>query len=136
MQSAKPRRFLALDSMRGLCAIIVAIYHFSSASYIGEVPFIKNGLLFVDFFFVLSGFVIAASYEKAAHQIFYFKVYVVESRPALPAPYFCSSALREHCFNKAGNLFVFWLFRHSLFASDFYGREFIKLESSKLEYFY
>src|SRR5215467_10114541 len=48
--------------MRGLCAIFVAIYHFSTNSYIASLPFIKNGFLFVDFFFVLSGFVIASSY--------------------------------------------------------------------------
>src|SRR5258708_2731325 len=56
------QRFVALDSLRGICAIIVAIYHFSTVSYLADMPFIKNGFLFVDFFFVLSGFVIASSY--------------------------------------------------------------------------
>ena len=56
------KRFFALDSLRGICAIMVAIYHFSTISYLAAVPFIKNGFLFVDFFFVLSGFVIASSY--------------------------------------------------------------------------
>lgn len=62
MQPYDQHRFLALDSMRGLCALIVAIYHFSCNSMINSLPFVKNGFLFVDFFFVLSGFVIAASY--------------------------------------------------------------------------
>ena len=57
-----PRRFVAIDSLRGICAIIVAVYHFSSNSILAALPFIKNGFLFVDFFFVLSGFVIASSY--------------------------------------------------------------------------
>ena len=56
-----PRRFVAIDSLRGICAIIVAVYHFSSNSILAALPFIKNGFLFVDFFFVLSGFVIASS---------------------------------------------------------------------------
>jgi peptidoglycan/LPS O-acetylase OafA/YrhL len=58
----KQQRFVALDSLRGICAIMVAIYHFSTASYLADAPFIRNGFLFVDFFFVLSGFVIASSY--------------------------------------------------------------------------
>lgn len=62
MQSERAKRFVALDSLRGICAIFVAIYHFSTISYLADVPFIKNGFLFVDFFFVLSGFVIASSY--------------------------------------------------------------------------
>src|SRR6266704_3238416 len=57
-------RFVALDSLRGICAIFVAIYHFSAVSFLSSIPIIKNGFLFVDFFFVLSGFVIAASYGE------------------------------------------------------------------------
>jgi peptidoglycan/LPS O-acetylase OafA/YrhL len=56
------QRFIALDNLRGICAIMVAIYHFSTVSYLAGIPFIKNGFLFVDFFFVLSGLVIASSY--------------------------------------------------------------------------
>lgn len=58
------KRFLALDSLRGICALLVAIYHFSTDSYLAGVPFIKNSFLFVDLFFVLSGFVIASSYGE------------------------------------------------------------------------
>jgi peptidoglycan/LPS O-acetylase OafA/YrhL len=64
-----PRRFAALDGWRGLCAILVGLYH---VEVIGEIyaghwralPVIENGYLFVDFFFVLSGFVIAHTYES------------------------------------------------------------------------
>ncbi len=56
------QRFVALDSLRGICAIMVAVYHFSTVSHLASLPFIENGFLFVDFFFVLSGFVIASSY--------------------------------------------------------------------------
>lgn len=64
MPPKKAYRFVALDSLRGICAIIVAIYHFSTISILASVPFVKNGFLFVDFFFVLSGFVIASSYGE------------------------------------------------------------------------
>lgn len=60
----KQQRFVALDSLRGICAVMVAIYHFSTDSLLANLPFIENGYLFVDFFFVLSGFVIASSYGE------------------------------------------------------------------------
>jgi peptidoglycan/LPS O-acetylase OafA/YrhL len=55
--------FLALDSLRGICATLVVLYHFESDAFIRQIPFIGHGFLFVDFFFVLSGFVIAANYR-------------------------------------------------------------------------
>ena len=42
----------------------MALYHFSSTSHINDLPILKGAYLFVDFFFVLSGFVIFASYQK------------------------------------------------------------------------
>ncbi len=56
------QRFAVLDGWRGLCALLVALYHLNVVS-----PFLDNGLirhayLFVDFFFVLSGFVITHTY--------------------------------------------------------------------------
>ncbi len=58
-------RFEALDSWRGLSACAIVILHFSSRIdwSLGEVAIIHHFYLFVDFFFVLSGFVMAASYE-------------------------------------------------------------------------
>jgi peptidoglycan/LPS O-acetylase OafA/YrhL len=55
-------RFISLDTLRGVCAVFVAIFHFSTDATITAIPFIHHGFLFVDFFFVLSGFVIAANY--------------------------------------------------------------------------
>lgn len=56
-------RFEALDSLRGLCACIVVLFHIGSSGFIAWLPFIdEGGWMFVDFFFVLSGFVISASY--------------------------------------------------------------------------
>jgi peptidoglycan/LPS O-acetylase OafA/YrhL len=61
------QRFEALDSWRGVCALLVALFHFPLAGPIGDNAFIRGSFLFVDFFFVLSGFVIAhACLEKVA----------------------------------------------------------------------
>jgi len=65
------RNFAVLDALRGLCAVLVALLHFHTTGYITSVPIVRNAWLFVDFFFVLSGFVIAHSYgdRLAAGQI-------------------------------------------------------------------
>ena len=55
-------RFHALDSWRGLCAVLVALLHYHATWHLYEFPLIRNSYLFVDFFFVLSGFVIAHAY--------------------------------------------------------------------------
>jgi peptidoglycan/LPS O-acetylase OafA/YrhL len=55
---AIPRRFVVLDAWRGLAALWVAAYHFRVMGHITETQFIRSGPIAVDFFFVLSGFVI------------------------------------------------------------------------------
>ena len=57
-----PHRFVVLDSLRGICALMVTLYHLNAYSVVKELPFFINAYLFVDFFFVLSGFVIATNY--------------------------------------------------------------------------
>ncbi len=59
-----PHRFEALDSWRGICALMVALLHFEAFSHLKDLPFFNDAYLFVDFFFVLSGFVIAANYQE------------------------------------------------------------------------
>jgi peptidoglycan/LPS O-acetylase OafA/YrhL len=56
------RRFHALDSLRGICAIAVVLYHTHLIGSITEWTFFSNADLFVEFFFVLSGFVMAHAY--------------------------------------------------------------------------
>jgi peptidoglycan/LPS O-acetylase OafA/YrhL len=58
-----PHRFVVLDSLRGVCALMVTIYHINANSIFKKLPIFTNGFLFVDFFFVLSGFVIAINYQ-------------------------------------------------------------------------
>ncbi|WP_454616737.1 acyltransferase family protein [Bradyrhizobium cenepequi] len=65
MDSAKNiTRYQALDSWRGICACMVALFHFDVISHLSFLPLTRNAYLFVDFFFVLSGFVIASNYRS------------------------------------------------------------------------
>jgi peptidoglycan/LPS O-acetylase OafA/YrhL len=64
------RRYEVLDSWRGVAACFVVLFHFHAYSHIYDVPLIRNSFLFVDFFFVLSGFVIAANYQDKLLQGF------------------------------------------------------------------
>ncbi|MFH8654684.1 acyltransferase family protein [Sphingomonas paucimobilis] len=67
--TASPERkghLVALDSLRGICATIVVVHHFNVASHLYGSTIQRNGWMFVDFFFALSGFVIYYSY---AHRL-------------------------------------------------------------------
>ena len=61
---ASTPHFKVLDSWRGVCACMVALLHLMVNSHIYPIPVIKSAGFFVDFFFVLSGFVIFANYEE------------------------------------------------------------------------
>jgi peptidoglycan/LPS O-acetylase OafA/YrhL len=53
--------FVALTSWRGICALAVAMFHFPVVGWPRDLAVFSNAYLFVDFFFVLSGFVITHS---------------------------------------------------------------------------
>lgn len=55
-------RFYVLDSFRGLCALCVVFFHAHVVGTLTEWAFFRRADYFVDFFFVLSGFVIAHRY--------------------------------------------------------------------------
>ena len=57
-------RFAVLDGWRGVCALLVAAYHFHPYSHIHDWTFLRHGYMVVDFFFVLSGFVLAHAYRS------------------------------------------------------------------------
>ena len=61
-QVIQPHRFTALDSLRGIAALGVAVHHIQATNGPASWALFVNGGLFVDFFFVLSGFVIAGVY--------------------------------------------------------------------------
>lgn len=51
-----------LDSWRGIGALVVVLHHFPGYAYMMQNDFVRNSYPLVDFFFTLSGFVIAANY--------------------------------------------------------------------------
>ena len=61
-KETKTNRFTVLDSFRGIFALCVVVFHMHYLNSITEIPFFRNSNLFVDFFFVLSGFVITHGY--------------------------------------------------------------------------
>lgn len=62
MTEPNRHRFHVLDGWRGVCALLVALHHLPLDHHLYAVAFVRNSYLFVDFFFVLSGFVITHSY--------------------------------------------------------------------------
>lgn len=62
--AAASDRFEVLDSWRGICALLVALHHFPASGALSQSTFVAGCYLFVDFFFVLSGFVIAGAYAE------------------------------------------------------------------------
>jgi len=56
------KRFEVLDSFRGLSAIFVVLFHMHYVGSITQLSFFRGSHLFVEFFFVLSGFVLAHGY--------------------------------------------------------------------------
>lgn len=58
-----PVKLPQLDVLRGICALLVVFYHimFQHPGY--ELGILRNAALFVDFFFVLSGFIMFHNYS-------------------------------------------------------------------------
>jgi len=63
-QAKVGERFLALDSIRGLLASTVVLFHLPSDGWLWTLRYIQHGYLAVTFFFVLSGFVIGTTYGR------------------------------------------------------------------------
>lgn len=61
---SQKKHFSVLDSFRGICACLVAISHFNANSIFMGSHIFDRGSIWVDFFFVLSGFVIFSSYGE------------------------------------------------------------------------
>lgn len=64
MNAPVRERFVALDSWRGIAAVMVVLHHVPQAGFLVENSLVRHAWLFVDFFFVLSGFVIASAYYR------------------------------------------------------------------------
>jgi peptidoglycan/LPS O-acetylase OafA/YrhL len=55
-------RYRLLDELRGVAAVAVLVFHIGTRG--GGPVLLQNGYLAVDFFFMLSGFVLAEAYER------------------------------------------------------------------------
>lgn len=68
--NSKPH-FHILDGLRGIAALVILIFHYLEFIYLGD--YVKNplghGFLAVDFFFCLSGFVVAYAYDDRIGKI-------------------------------------------------------------------
>lgn len=53
---------LPLETLRGIFALVIVLHHLKIETFIQNSKIILNGALVVDFFFVLSGFVISLNY--------------------------------------------------------------------------
>ena len=85
-------RYVTLDLMRGLAALAVLVFHMNYM--LGtETHVIAKGYLAVDFFFILSGFVIAANYRITSYNVCYTKLLRFDSpRSAAQTEYRAASS--------------------------------------------
>lgn len=67
-----------LEALRGICALMVAVFHVPWWTPLHGSPPIQNAWLFVDFFFVLSGFIIARTYADSGRQPFDARGFVIK----------------------------------------------------------
>lgn len=56
------QRFTTLDSFRGICALLVVFFHLHVVGTFIQLPFFRRDEVLLNFFFVLSGFVLAHTY--------------------------------------------------------------------------
>lgn len=86
------QKISSLEAMRGIAAIWVLLHHGAqSVSHfvgsLGDVPLLANGYLGVDFFFVLSGFIIAMTSHRLADTGQGFREYIRARLVRIYVPY-------------------------------------------------
>jgi peptidoglycan/LPS O-acetylase OafA/YrhL len=70
------RRYETLDTLRGIAAIIVVVFHLGQTRMTPDL--VPHGYLAVDFFFVLSGFVVATAYEAALRDALSLRAFIAK----------------------------------------------------------
>lgn len=110
-------RFMALDSLRGVCAILVALFHFQTIGRIHNSALVLHSYMFVDFFFVLSGFVISASYGARLEHEFSIRKFLL-LRLGRIYPLHAAMILLFLCTQIAGMLFAPSLASRSFFQGE------------------
>jgi len=94
------RRFVALDGLRGLAALLIVLYHVRWTNHLSGSQFIQNSYLAVDLFFILSGFVISWAYRGRigsaadAYRFLTVRLFRVSCPRFLWTPY-CSEKLED-----------------------------------------
>ncbi|MDC1504072.1 acyltransferase [Winogradskyella sp.] len=78
MISTSIRRFKVLDALRGLAALLVCLFHMPRMSFITDNKFIHSAGIFVDLFFILSGFVIYHNYKERLKNIIDAKIFIIK----------------------------------------------------------
>ncbi|WP_424360280.1 acyltransferase family protein [Methylocystis parvus] len=73
-----PKRYLALDGLRGVAALAVVFYHAPWITHFSDLQIARNAYLAVDFFFILSGFVIAANYAAGINDMGDLRVFLTK----------------------------------------------------------
>lgn len=73
MEKAQTERLQTFDAMRGLCAVAVLFFHLD---FVGK--FAPSGYLAVDFFFLMSGVVIARSYKTRLEKELTVQAFIIE----------------------------------------------------------
>lgn len=73
-----PKRYLALDGLRGVAALAVVFYHAPWTTHFSDLQTTRNAYLAVDFFFILSGFVIAANYARRIADLGEFRIFLTK----------------------------------------------------------
>jgi len=83
-------RITQLDGLRGIAAVMVLALHFPvTDSFFTNNFFVRSSWLFVDFFFCLSGFIIATNYYTKINTWSIFKTYILKRiARLLPLLYF------------------------------------------------
>lgn len=94
-------RFHAIDGLRGIAALSVAVFHFNYA-IVRSVPdwlpswgqaLAAKGFMGVEIFFVISGFVIAHSVRDGDYSFRYLGLFALRRSIRLDPPYWCAIAL-------------------------------------------
>jgi peptidoglycan/LPS O-acetylase OafA/YrhL len=72
------QRIEQLDGLRGIFAFMVLLLHFPVVTFFTNNFLVRQSYLFVDFFFVLSGFIISSNYYKQINNLSDFKKYLLK----------------------------------------------------------
>ncbi|HEX6915743.1 MAG TPA: acyltransferase [Chitinophagaceae bacterium] len=71
-------RFRAIDTFRGLAAILVIFFHIPDSKLLAGNQLVAHGYMAVDFFFVLSGFVMSHSYLSRINDVHSAKSFAIK----------------------------------------------------------